>query len=359
MKILFLVIAPKIAASSRTRVYQYLPFFLKDKIDYKVLLYRTGLDYYLHGYWPENFFLRNLIYKFIGLCDVLFSSFQTLRLISIAKFYDIIFIQKVLLPNIVVKIIKSLYHRKIVFDFDDAIYADAQCYNKNRFDSQIPLYDLIILENEYTKRYVNERGNKNVLKITGPIDVKNYCSKEDAHKEEVVVGWIGSPSTQGYLCPCKEIFKKLSNKYPNLIFEFIGASNINLDGVRFKVKRWNMNTEISDIQNFDIGIMPLPDNEWTRGKGGYKLLQYGAVGIPSVASPIGVNNEIVFNSENGFLADSEDEWYLKISQLIEDKSLRIKMGRANAQRMKERYSYEVAYHALRESLLKLRMAKDV
>jgi glycosyltransferase involved in cell wall biosynthesis len=356
MKILFLVIAPKIAASSRTRVYQYLPFFSKDEIDHKVLLYRTGLDYYLHGHWPKNFFLRSLIYKFVGLCDVLFSSFQTLRLISIAKFYDIIFIQKVLLPNIVVKIIKSLYHRKIVFDFDDAIYADAQCYNKNRFDSQIPFYDLIILENEYTKRYVNAHGNKNVLKITGPIDIKSHCLKEETNKEEVVVGWIGSPSTQVYLYPYKEVFKKLSTNYPNLIFEFIGVQNINLDGVRCRVKLWNMNTEISDIQNFDIGIMPLPDNEWTRGKGGYKLLQYGAVGIPSIASPIGINSEIVFNGVNGFLASSDEDWFLKISLLVEDKNLRIKMGCANAQRIKERYSYEVAYHALKKSLLNLNIA---
>jgi glycosyltransferase involved in cell wall biosynthesis len=355
MKILFLVIAPKVAASSRTRVYQYLPFFSKDKIDYKVLLYRTGFDYYLHGHWPKNFFLRNLIYKFVGLCDILFSSFQTLRLISIAKFYDIIFIQKVLLPNIALKFIKRLYQRKIVFDFDDAIYADAQCYNKNRFDSQIPLYDLIILENEYTKGYVNAHGNKNVLKIIGPIDIKRYFSKEKTNKE-VVVGWIGSPSTQGYLYPCKEVFKKLSNKYPSLVFEFIGAQNINLDGVRFRVKRWNLNTEILDIQNFDVGIMPLPDNEWTRGKGGYKLLQYGAAGIPSVASPIGVNSEIVLNGVTGFLAGSDEEWSLKISQLVEDKNLRIKMGRANAQRIKEKYSYEIAYHALKESLLNLNSA---
>lgn len=340
MKILFLTYGPEIVASSRTRVFQYLPYLKKNKINYKVITYKTGLVHYLSIFQFQNLLVRKLIFKAIGIYDLFFSIFQTLRFVYIANYYDLIFIQKVLLPNFIIKFLKRR-KKKIIFDFDDAIYADQKTYNKEKFDTQIVLYDAIILENIYTKRYVNKHGNKKILMITGPIDCKHYHPKKGIKRDKVVMGWIGISSTEQYLKILKNVFKKLSILYENLIFELVGAQKINLDGVRFTLKRWNLNTEVADLQNFDIGIIPLPDNAWTRGKGGYKLLQYMAVGIPAVASPVGVNKEIIQDGINGFLANSEEEWIEKLSLLIENPELRYKLGMKGRQTVEKSYSLKV------------------
>ena len=103
-----------------------------------------------------------------------------------------------------------------------------------------------------------------------------------------------------------------------------------------------METEVADLQSFDIGIMPLPDNEWTRGKGGYKLLQYMAVGVPCVASPVGINKELIRDGENGFLATTEEEWYEKLSLLIDNPELRREMGRRGRAYVVRNHSFEAA-----------------
>jgi len=121
----------------------------------------------------------------------------------------------------------------------------------------------------------------------------------------------------------------------------------------FRQKSWSLDTEVADLQNFDIGIMPLPDNEWTRGKGGYKLLQYMAVGIPCIASPVGINMELIRDGENGFLAATEDQWYEKISLLTRDQELRKKMGMRGRDFVVKNYSFEVAAPKLISALRQL------
>ena len=113
---------------------------------------------------------------------------------------------------------------------------------------------------------------------------------------------------------------------------------------------WSLETEVDLLANFDIGLMPLPDDPWTRGKGGYKLLQYGAVGLPVVASPVGVNREIVVDGVTGFLAESDTEWVDALARLIDDPDLRQTMGQAGRDRMVEHYSLTRSIQALIEIL---------
>ncbi|UCE06300.1 MAG: glycosyltransferase family 4 protein [bacterium] len=357
MKILFLTCGPPVVASSRTRVFQYLPFFQREGIKYKVIINSTVLSNHLRQVCHYNSFvikvIRFWLINLIRACDEIFSSFQLVRFTVLAFFYDIIFIQKVLIPNFVLKLLAQIFKRKIVFDFDDAIYDHLKFYKKRRFHQQLPIYNLLVVENTFTKEYVSRFTNSDILIITGPIDCKRYYPRCSVERGEVIVGWIGSPATQKYLTMFGGVFERLSRAYKNSTFEFVGAQKMNFNAERFRQKEWSLDTEVGDLQNFDIGIMPLPDNEWTRGKGGYKLLQYMAVGIPYVASPVGINKELIRNGENGFLATTEKEWYEMISLLIENPELRKDMGIKGRSYVVENYSFKVAAPKLISALKRL------
>ncbi|MGD0552337.1 MAG: glycosyltransferase family 4 protein [Sedimentisphaerales bacterium] len=291
--------------------------------------------------------------KMVQASDTIFSFFQITRFVLLAKFYDVLFIQKVLVPNFVFRLCSRILKKKIVFDFDDAIYADSKTFDKRRFDRQLPSFDLLVLENEFTKQYARRFTDKDIQVILGPMDCNRYYPKARSERDGVVVGWIGSPSTQAYLDMLEGVFKRLYETHKNIIFEFIGTRSTKFMKEPFRQKSWSLDTEVADLQNFDIGIMPLPDNEWTRGKGGYKLLQYMAVGIPCIASPVGINMELIRDGENGFLAATEDQWYEKISLLTRDQELRKKMGMRGRDFVVKNYSFEVAAPKLISALRQL------
>jgi glycosyltransferase involved in cell wall biosynthesis len=383
MKVLFLVFGPPVVAGSRTRVFQYLPFFQKEGIKFKVITNSTGLSYlpsassfnkttqkgvgesrrsrtvsnFLIGFFCSDTFAvrmaRIFAAKMVQASDTIFSFFQITRFVLLAKFYDVLFIQKVLVPNFVFRLCSRILKKKIVFDFDDAIYADSKTFDKRRFDRQLPSFDLLVLENEFTKQYARRFTDKDIQVILGPMDCNRYYPKARSERDGVVVGWIGSPSTQAYLDMLEGVFKRLYETHKNIIFEFIGTRSTKFMKEPFRQKSWSLDTEVADLQNFDIGIMPLPDNEWTRGKGGYKLLQYMAVGIPCIASPVGINMELIRDGENGFLAATEDQWYEKISLLTRDQELRKKMGMRGRDFVVKNYSFEVAAPKLISALRQL------
>lgn len=362
MKILFFTFGPEVVASSRTRVYQYLPFFRKDGITYKVIPAFTGIPYKLMAavsFDKGCSKIRRLIDKlhimFWNAFNACFAVFQAARVVFTAIFfsYDLVFVQKVFLPLFVLRAFR-FFKVRIVFDFDDAIYTQQGFFrNRKRFDKMISLYDLIVLENYETAQYSRSCGNSNIIIITGPIDTKRYWPRKNCDVRRVTIGWIGSTTTQKYLYLIKKVCASLCRKYPNLDILTIGAGNLDFKGVRLIQKKWVLDTEVRDMQIFDIGIMPLSDDEWSRGKGGYKLLQYMSLGIPCCTSPVGINKILVKDGRNGFLVETESEWFEKLSSLIEDDQLRMKMG-ATGRRMTENlYSLDAAYPKLKQALIKL------
>lgn len=359
MKILFLTLGDKKVASSRTRVYQYIPHLNKKGVSTKVIKYMSGLDFLvtarLQPVTTIGKFLHRNILKIIRLFHWFYSAISVLRLLLLARRYDIIFIQKVLLPIKIQRLLLKLNER-IVFDFDDAIYADQYIYDKDRLEHFVPLIKLAVVETKETQNYIEKFSKKTIL-ITGPIDCDRYkpfkckCKK---YNSETIIGWIGSSSTTQYLRIVEKHLQEISKKFPSVVIELIGASQLQMDGVRIRNYQWLLANEIELLSRFDIGIMPLSDDEWTRGKGGYKLLQYMAMGIPCVASPVGINKELIRDGENGFLVTTGEEWFEKLSFLIENHDLRKKMGEKGRDFVTENYSFEIAVPKLIDALRHLR-----
>lgn len=349
MKVLFFTQSDEICAASRTRVYQYLPFLRSKGIKCKVVPMVTGLIYRGASILPENRIKKILYISF----SLILTYIKSLQILALAKYYDVIFIQRVLIPKVIACFLKKI-NGNIVFDFDDAIYATESPKtnlinrlrtNRNRkhLPCMLSISKAVIVENEYNKKFA-EQFARDIHIITGPIDTQRYRPGNEnlprKNKDGVIIGWIGSATTTVYLNSLKDVFRNLFHEY-KITLKLIGASNFDIPDIKVVKKKWDLNTEVSELQSFDIGIMSLPDDEWTRGKGGFKLLQYLSMGIPAVATPVGINSEIIQDGITGFLTNSKEEWIRKLSLLIENPGLRQKMGMAGRQTVEEKFSLEI------------------
>ncbi|HWR33725.1 MAG TPA: glycosyltransferase family 4 protein, partial [Chitinophagaceae bacterium] len=153
--------------------------------------------------------------------------------------------------------------------------------------------------------------------------------------------WSGSITTIQHFTTAIPVLKKIKDKFGDRVsFKIIGDKNYYCTELGTKGDAWIASTEIEDLSQIDIGIMPLPDDEWAKGKCGLKGLQYMALEIPTLMSPVGVNTEIIQNGINGYLPDSENEWVDTLSNLIENKELRERIGKAGRQTVIDKYSVE-------------------
>ncbi|MBI4929240.1 MAG: glycosyltransferase family 4 protein [Bacteroidetes bacterium] len=265
--------------------------------------------------------------------------------------YDIIFIFREALMTRSVYFEKQFRKSKakLVFDFDDAIWHfDISEANKNlgwlknpeKTEKIISISNLVIAGNNYLADYA-KRHNACVHIIPTTIDTDYHKKKTIKKDNRICIGWTGSHTTIQHFEYAIPMLKKLKDKYRDKIyFKVIGDENYFNTDLSIQGIKWSLKDEIEQLSEIDIGIMPLPENEWTKGKCGFKGLQYMALEIPCVMSPIGVNSEIISDGVNGFLADKEDEWVEKISMLIENAELRKKIGTEARKTVIEKYSVE-------------------
>lgn len=347
-RITFFTIGTKIVASSRTRVYQYIHFFQREGIKCRIIPYNTSFFIRrsirnLSESKPDSFsFLFDLIEKFIHLL-------KFLQIVISSYFFDILFIQKVILSPLLYRIIYKL-NKKIVFDFDDSTF-----FLKNNYEvikEILKNAKLVIVNNKYNADQVKQ-FNSDILIIPSPIDTDYYFPQNNRinrKRKDVVIGWIGHPEHANYLFRLKNVFSSLCKKYPRVQLMVIGAGDLVMEEIKLEKEEWSLDSEVLNLQKFDIGIMPLHDDEVAQGKGGYKLLQYMSIGIPCVASPVGLNCEIIREGENGFLAKTEKEWFKKLSILIENEEIRHKMGKAGRRIAIEEYSFYAAVPKLLRAL---------
>lgn len=331
------------APSQRFRFEQYLNEFRSKKIE---ISHQSFLDEKTWKiFYKKGHLLKKIGGIISGLCCRFFLIFTIHR-------YKIVFIHRetCFIGGAFFEYLYSIRNKNIIFDFDDAIWLhDVSKANDSlgwlkqpEKTSKIISYSkLVIAGNMYLADYA-KKYNPNVIIIPTTIDTAYHFKKAaKTNKGKVTIGWTGSSTTNRHLKTLLPVINILKEKFSEQIC-FVMISNIPLEDTLalIEFKPWNKETEIEDLAQFDIGIMPLPDDEWTRGKCGFKGLQYMALEIPTVMSPVGVNTEIIQDSENGFLATTEDEWIQKLSLLIESPELREKLGKAGRKTVVEKYSVE-------------------
>ena len=153
----------------------------------------------------------------------------------------------------------------------------------------------------------------------------------------MVLGWSGSHSTSQYLYLLESVLRKISSSRSVKIL-VIGDASFNIDGIELEALPWRESTEVDDLTRIDIGLYPLPDEPWVYGKSGLKALQYMALGIPTVASAVGMNFTVIEDGISGFLVKNDREWITTITRLIDDPALRERIGKASRSRVLETYS---------------------
>ena len=201
---------------------------------------------------------------------------------------------------------------------------------------------LVVGGNSYLAQRASDAGAPWVEVVPTVIDLAHYPWPAKAQAVDALadnlprIVWIGSPSTVHYLQLIREALQAVAEQYP-FILRIIGGGKFDLPGVRVEVMPWSEATENSDIRSCTIGIMPLLDSPWERGKCGYKLIQYMACGLPVVGSAVGVNPELVTLGENGFLAKTADEWIIALVRLLNDPSMAAEMGAMGRRRVEQAY----------------------
>lgn len=337
MRILLLSKYDSLGASSRLRFLQYLPS-MQDQgwtIDPSPLF--------------SNTYLQALYQGKPRLLEVLKGYLRRLSILLHANRYDLILLEKELFPFLPAWFERILSWENIpyVVDYDDAQF---HRYDQNRnplvrillgkkIDVVMQHAALVITGNSYLADRAAAAGAHHIDIIPTVVDTALYQPAPHPKEEPLIVGWIGTPKTSDYLRPLLPVFEKIHRELGTR-FVAVGAQQSDFDGTVVEVWPWTQQTEVNLVQRFDIGIMPLNDTPWERGKCGYKLIQCMACAVPVIASPVGVNTEIIEDGVNGYLASSPDEWAAQLRSLLADPNTRQQLGQSGREKIIQSYSLQ-------------------
>ena len=273
---------------------------------------------------------------------------RRLSLVRKVKDYDLVYIlrEAALLGPPVFERLIAQSGVPVVFDFDDAIFVSYRSPSNGylsylKFASKTKticrISSHVMVGNPYLADYARQ-VNDRVTVIPTTIDTEKYRVPDRREKPgPPVIGWTGSHSTVQHLDTMRGALKKLAGKEPFRL-RVIGTPSYECPPVEVEAMPWRAETELEDLSEIDIGMMPLPDDRWSKGKCGLKALQFMALGIPTICSPVGVNTDIIQDDQNGFIAATEDEWVEKLSRLLRSAELRQRLGHAGRVTVEEKYS---------------------
>lgn len=268
-----------------------------------------------------------------------------IKLILKARHYDVVVIQKKTSFKEIELAFMKFLNSNIIFDYDDAVMFHELEHSKPltgkdviKFLRTIKYCKAVIAGNRFLAGFA-EPNCRNVYVLPTPIDTDCYKLKDYSEsKDNLTIGWIGVAGNLRYLERCETALKNISEKYPHTVLKIISNDSIKLNGVRTEFKRWRLEDEIEDLRSLDIGIMPLDDTLWARGKCGYKILQYMGVGVPAIASPVGINSELIQHGENGFLAHNTEDWFKYLDLLVKNAEYRRIIGLKGRETVEKQYS---------------------
>jgi glycosyltransferase involved in cell wall biosynthesis len=340
-RILFIAPHPVEGPSTRYRITQYLPYLEAAEIDWELRPFLTSRCAPL-VYGQNHTLLKFALTAWggAGRCvDV-----------ARARHYDLIYLLREAFPigPPIFERLLAMSSGRLIFDFDDAIYHRALNYD-NPLDrlrdwnrpakiigraTRVNAGSNILAD--FARRHAPDPDR--VVMLPTVVDTTRFVPSLERQNSEVTIGWIGTPRNTIYLRLVWDAFENAAKRDPRIRFVFVGAEPFPVGDVKVEFRPWTLAREISDVQGFDIGIMPLPDDEQTRGKCGFKLIAYMSCGIPTIASPVGANCDVVTHGETGILASTPHEWTEAILRLAEDRSLRRKMGASGRCEAEARFS---------------------
>lgn len=349
MRILFLTRFGQQGASSRLRILQYLPW-----------LKSAGIECVVSPLIDDAMLLQKYQHGGYSLLALLLSYWRRVRILMKRQQFGLVWIEKEALPWFPAWFEKWLLRRlPYILDFDDAIFHNYDLHHSawvrrvygGRIDHLMAGAHLVIAGNQYLANRAISGGARHVEVIPTVVELTRYTSKQIysiVTKPRVV--WVGSPSTVKYLLELAEPLGALAERLP-FILRVIGGGALTLPGVDVENVAWSAETEANAIAECDVGIMPLHDTPWEQGKCAYKLIQYMACGLPTVASPVGANRDVLIEGETGLFAETPSDWIKKIELLLCDAALRQRLGQAGRARIEAQYSLEQAAPRLAHLLL--------
>lgn len=347
MKILLFSKYSRTGASSRLRMLQYIPF-----------LEQEGNTVEVANMLDEEYLVR--LYNGKGSTIWQFIQYYFCRLIWLfkARKYDVVWLEKEIFPYLPAWAEKALAlcGVKIVVDYDDAIFHNydlsqnplIQKFLNDKIARVMRYSSCVVAGNNYLAEYASDAGAKKVFVVPTVIDLDRYAVRKSGVGDKLVVGWMGSPSTQKYVLEIKDALISQCKAHGAKII-LVGADTklVNeFQGVDIEVLPWSEDNEVEMIQQMDIGIMPLKDGPWEKGKCGYKLIQYMACAVPVIASPVGVNIDIVNGSKSGLLADTLDGWEQSLGHLLSSAETRESLGISGRLSVENHYSVQVQSSSL-------------
>ena len=344
VKVLVLTKYDRLGASSRMRSLQYLPWF--EQAGLQVTVQPLLSDEFLsHRYQQGTYDVWSLLNAYA----------TRLRALMARRQFDVVWIEKEALPWCPLWLeLALLCGVPYVLDYDDAIFHNYDQHANSwvrrlfgrRLDGLMARASLVVGGNHYLAQRARIAGAPWVEVVPTVINLMRYPYALETSATALAASpfadglprivWIGSPSTVRYLQLIREPLQALAARQP-FVLRVIGGGAVDLSGVQVEVVAWVEATEVENISACQVGVMPLLDSVWERGKCGYKLIQYMACGLPVVASAVGVNPEIVHHGENGFVANTADEWVTSLGKLLQSSSLRQQMGAAGRNRVEKEY----------------------
>jgi glycosyltransferase involved in cell wall biosynthesis len=354
IRVLALSPIPEEGAGCRFRVAQYLPYLEQAGFDVTISPFYSREYFqlvYRHGHYIQK------ATKFLGLALKRVS-----ELLTIGQ-YDLVFLYREAIP-LGPPLVEWLIAKRgipIVYDFDDAIFLPSVSEanrvisflkHPGRVATILRHSRRVVVGNEFLAGYAR-RHNAAVTVIPTAVDTTRFVPRTDrtlAPGQKPVVGWVGSPTTFAYLEALADVLREVSTRHPFTLMVSGAGRPVRFPGVDVQEVSWSMRDEVTLFNRCDIGVYPLTDDEWSKGKCGFKAIQCMACGVPVVAAAVGVNREIVEDGVNSFLASTPAEWVDKLGRLLSDAALRERMSTAGRRTIEARYSLRVTAPQLAQVL---------
>jgi glycosyltransferase involved in cell wall biosynthesis len=341
-RILAFTVKPRESADTRYRILQYQAIAERDgvRIDHRSLM---GPRYFQWQIEHSHLLSRLLLYPVL-------LAVRLWQVLLLAPRYDAVWVSREMAPlgPPVFEQLLVWLSKRVVLDVDDALHISDKksssliprlLRDRGKFGRMASSYSAVVCGNEYLADYYRSHGGR-VAILPTVVEAARYARSERSPSSTVRIGWIGTPLNRHHVEFLHPALTALAQERPYELV-LVGLNQPldgNLPNVRYR--KWKLAEELDYFSEFDIGIMPLLDSPFARGKCAFKLVQYMAAGIPVVASPVGANSEVVQPDRNGFLADTQDEWLIALRTLIDDPALRHRMGAAGREMVRSSFSVE-------------------